>query len=153
MPVWELLSPDGVLHTVREEARLRQLCKERSLAYDRLAKHVRHKPLRDKEPWPSHVKGWKLLSNAQWLQCGDTVVCVVGARTIDFINLANTYARRHPVWSTPPTRSGPWRRRWTRTPGACARLRDGMCMTVLRWVMWDSVCIERLGAQDASSLR
>ena len=46
---WLLLSPHGVVHTVRGEAMLRKLHREENLSYDKLAKLVGHKELGSKE--------------------------------------------------------------------------------------------------------
>jgi hypothetical protein len=84
---WKINSPDGVLHHVRGEALLRQLCREENLRYDLLAKHVGHKPLKPGETRGRHVKGWRVLTDSQWLKRGGIAVCVMGATAEKFIDL------------------------------------------------------------------
>ena len=97
MNTWQIMAPHGILHVVRGEAGLRALCKEYKVSYDRLAKHVEHKPLGKSEAIrPSHAKGWRLLRDSQWLSKDGTVFCVVGATSLDFIRYANS-CTGHPI--------------------------------------------------------
>ena len=75
---------------------LRELCGAEGLQYDQLAKHVGHQQLPAETPRPPQVKGWRLLSDSQWLQKGRTFVCVVGETAADFIKFANS-AKGHPI--------------------------------------------------------
>jgi hypothetical protein len=94
--VWMINSPAGVVHTVRGEAGLRLLCQEEKLPYDKLAKHVHYKEVKLPEKRQKHVKGWRWLSDAHFLQRGESVVCVVGADAKEFIVLVNT-TPSHPM--------------------------------------------------------
>ena len=97
MITWRVMSPHGILHVVRGEKALRQLCRENGLSYDRLAKHVGHKELGANEKTrPEHVKGWRLLSQSLWLQKEKSLVCVVGGSAADFIKHANSHIG-HPI--------------------------------------------------------
>ena len=94
---WLIQSPSGVLHAVKSERLLRDLCKAEGLSYDLLAKHVGHKAMdRGRQP-PQHVKGWRELKKSQFLQRGDTIVCVSGANATEFIKLANS-VEDHPLY-------------------------------------------------------
>ena len=93
---WLVMSPTALLHTIRGEKLLRDLGKEEGLSYDRLAKHVLHKPMPDGKEPPPHVKGWRLLSKSQWLRRGETWVCVVGVDAASFIKFING-AVDHPI--------------------------------------------------------
>ena len=95
--VWQLLSPHSVVYTVRGESALRELCAEDNLSYDKLAKHIGHKKLGagEKRP-PPHVKGWRHLPRAQWLQRGAHYVCVVGTDAKAFISFINS-SSLHPM--------------------------------------------------------
>ena len=68
------------------------------MSYDRLAKHIGHKELASRERAPPvHVKGWRLLSKAQWLRRGTATICFAGATAADFIQLCNDSAK-HPLF-------------------------------------------------------
>ena len=76
---------------------MRQLCEEENLRYDFLAKHVGHKPLKLGETRRKHVKGWRVLSDSQWLQRGNIAVCVMGATAAKFIALIYS-SESHPLY-------------------------------------------------------
>ena len=87
---WLIMSPSGVLHAVRSEKLMRDLCTDNGLSYDKLAKHIGLKPTDRGRPRPKHVQGWRELCQSQWLQSGQTIVCVAGANAAEFIKLVNS---------------------------------------------------------------
>ena len=95
--VWKIISPSGVLHTVRGEAGLRLLCQEEKLPYDKLAKHVQYKEVKLPEKRQTHVKGWRSLRDCHWLRRGDAIVCVVCADAKAFITFVNS-SPAHPMY-------------------------------------------------------
>jgi hypothetical protein len=88
---WHIISPISVVHVVRTEQMLRKLCSEEALSYERLSQHVGYVPMKkaNAKP-PKQVKGWRLVSKAQWLQCGDTAICVVGEAAKNMIEHVNS---------------------------------------------------------------